>query len=95
MCSSPKGSTKYRRHTRKKEFSRIEYEEYARMVRRASACYEAAQQRKSEKRQQTASQQSGSSNKPIGKQQKAVNKDDKISFGVLSGIKAFLMKPVF
>jgi hypothetical protein len=55
MCSSPKRSTTRRRHGKKTEFSRAEYEEYALMVRRASACYEQAQQRKAKKRQQTAS----------------------------------------
>ena len=55
MCSSPKSSTTRRRHGKKTEFSRAEYEEYALMVRRASACYEQAQQRKTERRQQTTS----------------------------------------
>lgn len=63
MCSSPKSSANYRRHARKREFSQTQYEKYAHMVRRASACYEEAQQRKVERRQHTASLQPESNNK--------------------------------
>ena len=46
MCSSPKGSTTRRQYAKKSEFSRSEYEEYARMVRRASAVYDNIEQKK-------------------------------------------------
>jgi hypothetical protein len=59
MCSSPKSLTTRRRHGKKTEISRAEYEAYALMVRTTSACYEKAQQRKAERRQQTASQHLG------------------------------------
>jgi len=95
MCSSPKSSTKYRRQTRKKQFSQMEYADYARMVRRASACYEAAQQRKAEKQQQAAGQQLEAINKPIDDYKQAVQNDNKTQSGILSDIKAFLLKPVF
>ena len=61
MCSSPKGSTTSRRSARIREMSREQYEEYARMVRHASTCYEKAQQRKAERREQIAAQQQVSS----------------------------------
>lgn len=73
----------------------MEYDEYARMVRRASACYEAAQQRKAEKRQQAVNKQSETIKKPIDNHKKAAHKDNKIQPDVLSDIKDFLMKPVF
>ena len=46
MCSSHKGSTTRRRYTKKSSFSRSEYEEYASMVRRASAVYDKIEQKK-------------------------------------------------
>ena len=90
MCSSPKGSTTRRRHGKKTEFSRVEYEEYALMVRRASICYEKAQQRKAERRQQIASQQTVSINKP-----RDISKGSGGKYpNILSNIKGFFMQTV-
>ena len=46
MCSSPNGSTTSRRSARIIEMNREQYEEYARMVRHASTCYEKAKSEK-------------------------------------------------
>ncbi|MCF6250956.1 MAG: hypothetical protein L3J75_06770 [Methylococcaceae bacterium] len=91
MCSSPKGSTTRRRHVKKSEFSRSEYEEYARMVRKASAVYDRIEQEKVEKTQVSASQQSTiTSNK-----KDVLKNEDRVLVTVFSGIKAFLLRPVF
>lgn len=50
MCSSPKGSTARSRHRKKSELSCLEYEDYARMLRRASAVYDRIEQEKAERR---------------------------------------------
>ena len=49
MCSSPKGSSQCFRQTKRKEFSRSEYEEQARMMRRASAVYDRIEKEKMQK----------------------------------------------
>ncbi len=91
MCSSPKGSTTRRRHVKKSEFSHSEYEEYARMVRKASAVYDRIEQEKAEKTQVSASQQS-----TITDNKKDILKnEDRVLVTVFSGIKAFLLRPVF
>jgi hypothetical protein len=91
MCSSPKGSTTRRRHTKKSEFSRSEYEEYACMVRRASAVYDRIEQKKAERRQVIASKKSAISDK----QRELLKDEDNSPSSMFSGIKAFLLKPVF
>lgn len=85
MCSSPKGSTTRRRHAKKSEFNRSEYEEYARMVRKASAVYDRIEQKKAERAQVIASQKS-----TITDNKKDVLKNkDKAPSTVFSDIKAF------
>jgi len=91
MCSSPKGSTTRRRHAKRSEFSQLEYEDYARMVQRASAVYDRIEQEKAEKRQLVASQQS----LPDNKQKDVLKAEGKTLSSVFSGIKAFLLTPVF
>jgi hypothetical protein len=91
MCSSPKGSTTRRRHVKKSEFSRSEYEEYARMVRKASAVYDRIEQEKSERAQVIASQKfTIADNKRV-----VLKNEDKVPVTFVSGIKAFLLRPVF
>jgi len=57
MCSSPKGSSARRPQAKKKILNREEYAEYASMLRRSSAAYEQAQERKAERRKHDASKQ--------------------------------------
>ncbi len=90
MCSSPKSSTKYRRSARKTEFNREQYQQYARMMRHASACYEKAQQRKAERQKQTAKQQS----LDIDKTSHATKSTQINQPGIFLIIKAFLTAPV-
>ena len=90
MCSSPKGSGQCFRQHRKKEFSRSEHEEHANMMRRASAVYDRIEQEKEEKRQVIASQQLEFNNK-----KDKLKQEDKVQIGVFTGIKAFLLQPVF
>jgi hypothetical protein len=91
MCSSPKGLTTRRRHVKKREFSRSEYEEYARMVRKSSAVYDRIEQEKAEKAQVIASQKS-----TIKDNKKDDLKcEDSVPVTFFSGIKAFLLRPVF
>ena len=89
MCSSPKGSTTSRRSARIKEMSREQYEEYARMVRHASTCYEKAQQRKAERREQIAAQQQVSSDETYN-----TSNGKKKQLSVLSAIRALLTAPI-
>lgn len=91
MCSSPKGSATRRRHSKKSEFSRSEYEEYARMLRRASAVYDRIEQEKAERRQGIAGQKL----ELIDSQKDVSKAKDKSQSSVFSCIKAFLLKPVF
>ena len=90
MCSSPKGSSQCFRQHRKKEFSRSEHEEHVSMMRRASAVYDRIEQEKAEKRQVIASQQLEFNNKKDN-----LKEEDKVKVGVFTGIKAFLLQPVF
>jgi len=91
MCSSPKGSSLCFRHTKRKEESRSEYQEYATMVERASAVYDRIEQEKAEKRLLLASQ------KPSNdiEQTPGLKDQDNVKTRVLSAIKNFLLQPVF
>lgn len=89
MCSSPKGSTALRRLGKRKEFSRTEYEEYASILRRASVCYELAQQKKLERLRFAASHQPILIHNPD-----EVVKEDEKQRGILSYLKEFLMQPI-
>ena len=90
MCSSPKGSSQCFRQNKRREFSRSEHEEHANMMRRASAVYDRIEQEKAEKRQVIASQQLEFNNKKDN-----LKEEDKVQVGLFSGIKAFLLQPVF
>ena len=90
MCSSPKGSGKCFKQTKRKESSPLEYEEYASMMRRASAVYDRIEQEKAERRLLMASQQSQPNAKKVIKEKK-----NKLQGGVLSEVKAFFLQPVF
>jgi hypothetical protein len=90
MCSSPKSSTTHRRRAKKIALSRAEYEEYSQMVKRASACYEEAQQPKAERRQKTPIQQPLSIKKPL----EVVKYKRKKQPSIFPNIKAFFMRPV-
>jgi hypothetical protein len=90
MCRSPKSSATSRRSVKIKAMSREQYEDYARMVRHASSCYEKAQQRKAARCAQIAAQQQLSSDdaghaSPNGKQKQ---------FNVWSAISAFFTTPI-
>ncbi|MFK5948999.1 MAG: hypothetical protein QM500_09565 [Methylococcales bacterium] len=89
MCSSPKGSSQCFRHSKKKEFSRADYDEYASMVERASAVYDRIEREKAEKRELLAKEN------PIKiiKDKPVFEADAPV--GVLGSIKAFLLQPVF
>ena len=87
MCSSPKGSSWCFKQARRKEFSRSDYEEHARMMRRASAVYDRIEQEKAD-RQLIANQTP----------QATIDKsslEDKAQVRIFSGIKAFLLQTVF
>ena len=88
MCSSPRGSSTRRRHIKKNAFTRLKYEEYSSMMRRASAVYDKIEQEKAKRRQFIASQQP-----VITKKQNNVSKDeDKNQSNVFSGIKLFFRR---
>ena len=50
MCSTPRSSTRKNTRPIKTELSRIEYEEYAKMLRDASECYERNQRKRAAER---------------------------------------------
>lgn len=89
MCSSPKGSTTSRRSARIIEMSREQYEEYARMVRHASTCYEKAQQRKAERNEKIAAKQRVSSDETYN-----TSNGKKKQLSKLSAIIALLTAPI-
>jgi hypothetical protein len=90
MCSSPKSSTTRRHRVKKIVLNKAEYEEYACMVRRASACYEEAQQRKAERRQKKPNQLPAPVQRPL-----EVSKyDGEKRLSIFSNIKAFLIQPM-
>ena len=91
MCSSPKGSTQCFRQTKRKEFSRSEYEEHARMMRRASAVYDRIEQEKAERRQAIANQKAVY----VMEDKQPLKNRDKVQVGLFSGIKNFFYNLFF
>ncbi len=91
MCSSPKGSSQCFRQTKKKEFSRSEYEEHASMMRRASAVYDRIEQEKAERRQAIANQHA----EVDIEIKKCLKNEDNVQTGRFSSIKTFFLQPIF
>jgi len=91
MCSAPKGSTTRRRHIKKCKVSHSDYEEYARMVRSASAVYDRIEKENTKQKELLASQ------KPTITEKQFDNSRDenKSHFNIFSSVKTFLLKPVF
>jgi len=91
MCSSPRGSSQRLRQTKRKELSRSDYQEYARMIERASAVYDRIEQEKTENRRliPNLTATNNTEEKPL------LKKQDKDQTGLLSVIKSFLLQAVF
>ncbi len=84
MCSSPKNTARRHRQSTHSAFSQLDHEEYARMIQRASECYERAQLRKTQKKRQN--------NQPPD----AINHVKQCSApDILAAIKGFFVRPVF
>ena len=91
MCSSPKGSTPCFRQTKRKAFDRLDYEEQASIMRRASMIYDRLEQQKLQKQPLTNNKASVS----ISDNKVSVTNKEKSTTGIFANIKSFLFQPIF